>query len=47
MHIKYRRDDQKKFKGSIFVEFENEQVAQEVVSKNPSFNKKELLVMLK
>ncbi|KAI9499283.1 hypothetical protein BDB00DRAFT_866768 [Zychaea mexicana] len=33
MHIKYRRDDEKKFKGSVFVEFENTDIAQSVVAK--------------
>ncbi|KAI9278599.1 hypothetical protein BDA99DRAFT_567293 [Phascolomyces articulosus] len=47
MHIKYRRDDAKKFKGSVFIEFESEEVAQKVVTQNPSFKGKELLVMLK
>ncbi|KAI8142031.1 hypothetical protein BJV82DRAFT_616905 [Fennellomyces sp. T-0311] len=47
MHIKYRRDDERKFKGSIFVEFENTEIAQEVVAKNLEYQGKELLVMLK
>ena len=47
MHIKYRREEDKKFKGSIFVEFENTEIAEKVVAENISYKKKELLVMLK
>lgn len=49
LSVRLRRDDEKKFKGSVFVEFESPEVMEKfmAVEPKPKFEDKELLIMTK
>ncbi|KAI8329939.1 hypothetical protein BC941DRAFT_189480 [Chlamydoabsidia padenii] len=47
IHIKYRREDDKTFKGSIFVEFETNEMAASMLGKEHCYEENDLLVMNK
>ncbi|ORX47007.1 hypothetical protein DM01DRAFT_1339315 [Hesseltinella vesiculosa] len=47
LKTKFRRDDEKNFKGSIFVEFENPEVAAAAVASNVTFKDEPLTLMIK
>ncbi|KAL0084646.1 hypothetical protein J3Q64DRAFT_1743553 [Phycomyces blakesleeanus] len=47
LNLKMRLDEEKKFKGSVFVEYDSEATANEVANMDLSFENTKLLVMLK